>query len=172
MVIIPALVGAAAMLSGNLAWITINAEDAPELVATAPVPVSKVLFIKAAAAVLPVLAILLPLAIWWAPRGPLAAATLLLCGAGGMVSAALIQIWSPHAGNRNDLKNRNKQGGPTGFIELLSTIGWIGIAVCLGGYPDWLPAALATPIAALLAAWASGRAARETVWGRGALETN
>ena len=172
MVIIPALVGAAAMLSGNLAWITINAEEAPELVATAPVSVSRVLLLKAAAAVLPVLVILLPLAAWWAPRGPLAAATLLLCGFGGMVSAALIQIWSPHAGNRNDMKNRHKHGGPAGFIELLSTIGWIGIAVCLGGYPDWLPAAVATPIAALLAAWSSGRAARETVWGRGALETN
>ena len=167
-VIIPALVAAAAMLAGNLAWITINAEDAPELVATAPVSVPRVLLIKAAAAVLPVLAILLPLAAWWAPRGPLAAATLLLCGFGGMVSAALIQIWSPYAGKRNDLKNRHKQGGPAGLIELLSTIGWIGVAVCVGGYWHWLPAAAATCVTALLAAWASGRAAREAVWGRGA----
>lgn len=168
MVIIPAIVGAAAMLAGNLAWITINAEDAPALVATAPVPISKVLGIKAAAAVLPVLAVLLPLAAWWAPRGPLAAATLLLCGAGGMVSAALIQIWSPRPGKRGDLKNRQKQGGPAGFIELLSTIGWIGIAVCVGGYRTWLPAAIATCGVALIAAWAAGEGARKEVWGSGA----
>lgn len=170
MVIIPALVAAAAMLVGNLAWITINAEDAPELVATAPVSVSKVLLIKAAAAVLPVLAILLPLAAWWAPRGPFAAATLLLCGAGGMVSAALIQIWSPYAGNRSDLKNRHKQGGPAGLIELLSTMGWIGMAVCVGGYLNYLPAAIATCCVALIAAWSSGRAAREKVWGLGEIK--
>lgn len=169
LVIIPALVAVASMLAGNLAWITINAEDAPELVATAPVPISRVLGIKAAAAVLPVLAVLFPLAAWWAPRGPAAAATLLLCGAGGMVSAALIQIWSPRPGKRGDLKNRQKQGGPSGYIELLSTIGWIGMAVCVGGYWRWLPAAAAVSASALLTAWFSGRGAREEVWGGGAL---
>ncbi len=167
MVIIPALVGAASMLAGNLAWITINAEDAPELMATAPVPLFRVLGIKAAAAVLPVLAILFPLAAWWSPRGPLAAASLLLCGAGGMVSAALIQIWSPRPGKRGDLKTRQKQGGPAGYIELLSTVGWIGMAVCLGGRPNYLPAAIATCCVALVAAWGVGESAREEVWGIG-----
>lgn len=167
MVIIPALVAAAAMLAGNLAWITINAEDAPELVATAPVSVSKVLLIKAAAAVLPVLAVLLPVAAWWTPRGPLAAAALLVCGAGGMVSAALIQIWNPHAGNRSDLQNRRKHGGPAGLIELLSTIGWIGMAVCFGGHLNYLPAAITTCCVALIAAWAAGEGAREEAWGIG-----
>jgi ABC-2 type transport system permease protein len=167
--IVPVIVAAASMLAGNLAWITINAEDAPELVATAPVPIARVLRIKAAAAVLPVLAVLLPLAAWWSPRGPLAAATLLLCGAGGMVCAALIQIWSPRAGNRRDLKNRHKQGGPAGFIELGSTVGWIGIAVCAGGYWNWLPLAAGAVAAALLTAWGLGRSAREEVWGLGAV---
>lgn len=167
MVIIPALVAVACMLAGNLAWITINAEDAPELIATAPVPISRVLGIKAAAAVLPVLAVLLPVAAWWAPRGPAAAATLLLCGAGGMVSAALIQIWSPRPGKRGDLKTRQKQGGPAGYIELLSTIGWVGIAFCIVGHRNYLPAAIATCCVALIAAWATGEGAREEVWGIG-----
>lgn len=167
LVIIPALVAVASMLAGNLAWITINAEDAPELVATAPVPISRILGIKAAAAVLPVLAVVLPLAAWWAPRGPLAAATLLLCGAGGMVSAALIQIWSPRPGKRGDLKNRQKQGGPAGYIELLSTIGWTGTAFCAGGHLNYMPAAIAAFCVALIAAWAAGEGAREEVWGTG-----
>lgn len=165
--IVPVIVAAAAMLAGNLAWITVNAEDAPELVATAPVPVGKVLRVKAAAAVLPVLAVLLPLAAWWAPRGPAAAATLLLCGLGGMLSAALVQIWSPRAGNRRDLKDRHKAGGAAGFIELGGTVGWIGIAVCAGGYWNWLPLAAAAAAGALLAAWFLGRPAREEIWGRG-----
>ena len=166
--LIPGLVAAASMLAGNLAWITINAEDAPELVATAPVPVAKVLMIKAAAAVLPVLAALTPLAAWWALRGPGAAATLLICGTGGMLSAAMIQIWSPRAGNRRDIKNRHKQGGPAGFIELASTVSWIGMAACAGGWWSWLPLAAAGAAASLLAAWTLGREAREEAWGRGA----
>jgi ABC-2 type transport system permease protein len=163
--LVPGLVAATAMLAGNLAWITINAEDAPELVATAPVPVAKVLRIKAAAAALPVLAALLPLAVWWAGRAPWAAARLLLCGAGGIVCASLIQIWNPHAANRRDLKNRMKQGGAAGYIELLSTVGWVGIAACAGEYWRWLPLAAGITAAAVLAAWHLGRAAREEAWG-------
>lgn len=163
--LIPGLVAAASMLAGNLAWITINAEDAPELVATAPVPVTKVLLIKAAAAVLPVLAALTPLAAWWALRDQAAAAVLLFYGAGGMFSAAMIQIWSPRPGKRQDIKNRHKQGGPAGFIELASTVSWIGMAACTGGYWRWLPLAAAGAAASLLAAWALGRKAREEAWG-------
>ena len=163
--LVPGLVAVTSMLAGNLAWITINAEDAPELVATAPVSVAKVLWIKAAAAALPVLAALLPLAVWWSLRDAKMAATLLVCGAGGMVCASLIQIWSPRAGNRRDLKTRHKQGGPAGFIELASTLGWAGAAVCIGGYLQWLPVAVAAVAAALAAAWFLGRSARETVWG-------
>lgn len=163
--IVPVIVAAAAMLAGNLAWITVNAEEAPELLATAPVPVSRVLWVKAAAAVLPVLALLLPLALWWAPRSPLQAGTLLLCGAGGMLSAALIQVWSPRAGKRGDLKNRHKTGGPAGMIEMLSTLGWIGTAVCAGGYWEWLPAAACAVALALVTAWFGGRRARAETWG-------
>ena len=163
--LVPMLVGATSMLAGNLAWITINAEDAPELVATSPVPVARVLLIKAAAAALPVLAALLPLAFWWSLSGPRAAAILLFCGTGGMVSAALIQIWSPRSANRRDLRNRYKQSGPAGYIELASTIGWAGIAACVGGYWNWLPAAVLAVAGAVLSAWFLGRGAREAVWG-------
>lgn len=168
--IVPVIVAGAAMLAGNLAWITVNAEEAPELLASSPVPVSRILWIKAAAAVLPVLALLLPLALWWAPRGPFEAATLLLCGGGGMLSAALIQVWSPRAGKRGDLKNRMKAGGPAGMIELLSTIGWIAAAVFAGGRREWLPAAACAVALALAAAWFGGRRARADTWGSAAPE--
>lgn len=164
--IVPVIVAAAAMLAGNLAWITVNAEDAPELVATAPVPVWRVLWIKAAAAVLPVLAILLPLAAWWAPRGAREAATLLVCGLGGMLSAALVQVWSPKPGKRTDIKNRHKTGGPAGFIEMFSTISWIAMAVFLDGRQAWLPVAAGGVLIALLSAWYGGSEAREENWGR------
>lgn len=164
--LVPAIVAAAAMLAGNLAWITVNAEDAPELVATAPVPVARVLWIKAAAAVLPVALILLPLAAWWVRRGPAQAAILLFCGLGGMLSAALVQVWNPRQGRRQDLKNRHKAGGPAGFIELFSTISWIGVAVSLDGRFTWLPVAAVCVAVALGSAHHHGAPAREENWGR------
>ncbi len=164
-VIVPVLVAAAAMLAGNLAWITVNAEDAPELMATAPVPLARVLWIKAAAAVLPVLAVLLPLAAWWVTRSPAKAATLLFCGAGGMLSAALVQVWNPRQGKRHDLRYRHRTGGPASFIELFSTVSWIGAAVLLDSKPVMLPAALAGVALALAVARRTGRAAREDSWG-------
>lgn len=163
--LVPVLVAASAMLAGNLAWLTLNAEDAPELISSSPVPVKKVLRIKAAAAVLPVLALLLPLAAWWAPRGPGEAATMLLCGLGGMLSAAMINIWNPHRGKRGDLKSRHKTGGPAGFIEMLSTISWIALASLIANKPDWAPGAVLFIGIALLSGWYSGGAARAETWG-------
>ncbi len=161
--LLPPLVACAAMLAGNVAWLTINAEDAPELVATAPVSLPRVLWIKAAAAVVPVLALLLPLAAWWAVRDPLMAAVLLLCGTGAMLSAAAIQVWNLRPASRGDMKKRMKKGDVVGYIELLSTVGWAGIVVCVNGYWRYLPAAAAVVAVSLLSAWQLGRAAREAL---------
>jgi ABC-2 type transport system permease protein len=104
--LIPGFVVIASMLAGSLAWLTIAAEDAPELVGTAPVAINRVRWIKAAAAVVPVLAMLLPLALYWLTRDAYAAFVLIFCSAGGMLSAALCQIWNPRQGNRRDMKKR------------------------------------------------------------------
>ena len=159
--LVPGFVVISAMLAGNLAWLTIAAEDAPELVGTAPVPLIRVLWIKAAAAVLPVLALLAPLALWWTLRDPWAAVVLLLCSVGGMMSAAVVHIWNPRPGNRRDMKARRKQGGLANILEMLGSMGWAGIAVCLAGYWLWLPVALGVAMLGPGSAWLLGRAARE-----------
>jgi hypothetical protein len=46
------------------AWLTIAAEDAPELIGTAPVAIDRIRYYKALAACVPVLALLLPLALY------------------------------------------------------------------------------------------------------------
>lgn len=160
--IVPGFVVISSMLAGNLAWLTIAAEDAPELLGTAPVPMSRVRWIKAAAAILPVLAVLMPLALWWLLREPSAALVLLLCCLGGMASSTICQIWNPRRGNRRDMKQRYRESKLTNILETLGSFGWAGVAVCLNGYLLWLPVALFFVALGPGSAWLLGRSARRS----------
>ncbi len=159
--LIPGFVVMAAMLAGNLAWLTIAAEDAPELVGIAPVSLTRIRVIKALAAVLPVLALLLPLVVWWSLRAPAAATVLLLCSLGAMASAATCHIWNPRRGDRRDMKKRYKESGLVNILETLGSFGWAAIAACLNGYLAWLPLAIAVAAIGPGSAWLLGRAARQ-----------
>ena len=159
--LIPGFVVMAAMLAGNLAWLTIAAEDAPELVGIAPVSLTRIRVIKALAAVLPVLALLLPLVVWWSLRAPAAAAVLLFCSLGAMASAATCHIWNPRRGDRRDMKKRYKESGLVNILETLGSFGWAAIAACLNGYLAWLPLAIAVAAIGPGSAWLLGRAARQ-----------
>ena len=158
--LVPAFVMIASMLAGNLAWLTITAEDAPELIGTAPAPIGRTRWIKAAAAILPVLALLLPLALWWLTRDPAAAFVLLFCCIGGMASATICHIWNPRKGNRRDMKARYRESKLTNILETLGSFGWAGAAWCLNGNFEWLPLALVFVLAGPGSAWLLGRKAR------------
>jgi ABC-2 type transport system permease protein len=158
--LIPGLVMMTAMLAGNLAWLTIAAEDAPELVGTSPVPISQIRWIKALAAMLPVAAMLVPLVLWWLPRDPAGALALVVCSGGGMLSACVVQIWNPRRGNRRDLKQRYKQSKFLNFLEAFGSMGWAAAAFCLNGHWVWLPLALALAACGPAAAWLLGRKVR------------
>jgi ABC-2 type transport system permease protein len=161
-VLIPGLVMMGSMLAGNLAWLTIAAEDAPELVGTAPVSIDRVRFLKAVAAVAPVMALLLPLALWWSFRDPYLACVLLLCTVGGASSAALCQIWNPRQGNRRDLKLRYRQNRLVNVLESLGAMGWAGVAFCLNGHVLWLPVPLFFVTLGPGSAWLLGHRARRS----------
>ncbi|MEP7155229.1 MAG: hypothetical protein ABI905_05620 [Betaproteobacteria bacterium] len=158
--IIPGFVVISAMLAGNLAWLTLAAEDAPDLVGTAPVSLNRIRWIKALAAVLPVLAMLAPLVLWWLGRDPAAAMILLVCCSGGMFSAAVCHIWNPRTGNRRDMKQRYKESKLTSVLESMGSFGWAGMAYCLNGHWIWIPVALFFIVAGPGSAWVFGRSAR------------
>lgn len=158
--IIPGFVMIGSMLAGNLAWLTIAAEEAPELVGIAPVPIARIRWIKALAAVLPVLALLVPLALWWLTRDPGAALVLLFCCTGGMVSAAICHIWNPRRGDRRNMKQRYQESKMVGIIETLGSLGWAGMAVAMNGYWLWLPLPMMLAAIGPALAWMLGRSAR------------
>jgi ABC-2 type transport system permease protein len=159
--IVPGLVVMTAILAGNLAWLTIAAEDAPELVGTAPVPLGRVRWIKAAAAVLPVLALLVPLALWWLLRDPYLALVLVVCCLGGTASAALCHIWNPRQGKRTDLKKRYQENKLVNILETLGSMGWAGVAICMNGHWLFMPAALFFVTLGPGSAWLLGHSARQ-----------
>ncbi|MEQ1619333.1 MAG: hypothetical protein ABL883_13435 [Terricaulis sp.] len=97
-------------LASSLAWLTVSAEDTPDLIAAAPLPREQVERAKAMAAGAPVAALMvLPVA------GALfidPAAALWLAGgiAAAIISACLIAIWHQVPGSRKDFRRRRAQG--------------------------------------------------------------
>jgi len=158
--IIPGFVVISAMLAGNLAWLTLAAEDAPELIGTAPVSLMRIRWIKALAAVLPVVAMLTPLVLWWLGHDPAAAVILLICCIGGMFSAAVCHIWNPRTGNRRDMKQRYRESKLTSILESTGSFGWAGMAYCLNGNWIWIPVPLFFIVLGPGSAWVFGRRAR------------
>ena len=158
--LVPGFVMISSMLAGSLAWLTIAAEDAPDMLGTAPVSLARVRWIKAAAAVVPVLALLLPLALYWLSRDAYAAWVLVFCCLGGMISAALCQIWNPRQGNRHDMKKRYRENRVVNILEALGGMGWVAVALSMNDHWLWLPWAVALVLLGPGVAWILGRGAR------------
>ncbi len=138
-------------LGGNLAWVTVAAEDSPELLATAPVTPWTAMRAKLLVALAPVAAIAL------APVGIIASLSLpaaLMATAGCAASAgsaALLNVWWARPGQRRDFRKR-RQGSvlvnlaETGALFLWGAATWLAVA----GQP-WAPAPAAAALALVLA---------------------
>lgn len=122
------LVTVAGQLAGGLAWLAISGEDAPELVATAPVTAraarrAKVEAVLGAAAMIfaPLLAVL-------ALASPQAA----LVAAAGIALATLssirIQLWFRSQAKRAHFRRRHTSSRVATFAEAFSSFAWAGAA--------------------------------------------
>ncbi len=159
--IVPGIVMIASMLAGNLAWLTMAAEDAPELIGVSPIPKLRLRMMKAIAAILPASPFVLIPALWWLQKDSYAALTLVVCGAGGLASAALCHLLNPRRGDRKNMRARYQENRLVNFLEALTSMGWAALAVCLHGYLAWAPLALGFCALGPTAAWFLGRAARQ-----------
>jgi ABC-2 type transport system permease protein len=117
-------------LATALAWITIAAEDAPELLTAAPLTRATVVRAKIEAALLPLAPLwLLPLPVlgrthlWFA-------VSLALCAFGCSVSTALLQVYRPPA-KRDRFKARGRGAPGKGFIEMGVILCWILLCALL-----------------------------------------
>lgn len=124
----PLIVVLAAQIAASLAWITVSGEDAPELLATAPIAVASSSRAKLSAIALPLAVILaLPL---------LALATIsiraliyaVVFGSLAASSTALLNFWHPIAGSRRGLLRRHSQSKVIAVAEHGLALLW---AVCV-----------------------------------------
>jgi ABC-2 type transport system permease protein len=123
----PALTLLSSALAGSMVWITVSAEDAPDLIASAPVLLRSIDRAKLTAAIGPVIGLMaIPLGallvrdIWagaWAAGGVLFAA----------LAAALIGMWRRNPGSRKDFVRR-RQGA-----SLISSLGQFFVTISASG---------------------------------------
>jgi ABC-2 type transport system permease protein len=156
---VPAIAGGLTMLCGSLSaslsWIILLAEDAPDLLQTAPARTATVRMAKLAAAVIPVFALVAFPLVWLTLRAPLpgmlAAAT--VCGA--VLSTALINLWTGRPATRGEFKNRGQRSVATRLFELCSLLAWAALAWLLprvfSAAPIGIAAAASTGAAAAIA---------------------
>ncbi len=132
-VLVPVLVMAAGQLAGGLAWLAISGEDAPDLVATAPVPASFLVRAKIEGVLGAVGVVFAPLIAALALIAPFQA----LCAAAGMaiavVAATSIQLWFRNQAKRNQFRRRHTSSRVATFAEAFSSIAWAATAALAAG---------------------------------------
>lgn len=148
-------------LTASLAWIVISAEDAPDLLLSAPAAQRTIRLAKLAAAAMPALLLVaLPL-LWLIARTPLPGLLTSFTATGAVLGAALIVLWVGRPAARSDFKARGKENFLSTFFELLSSLAWGGLAWSLleleTDAPAWAAAAatcaLAGALGVLLLSW-------------------
>lgn len=137
----------AGFLAAGLIWIMVSAEDAPDLIAAAPVSKTAIERAKLLAASLPVFTLLLiPLGIV-AVDSLIDALWLALAAIGAVVSACMIGIWYQKPGNRKDFRRRRGGSFLAGLGQTFVTLLW-GIAAGMA-VSGWAIVAIIPAIVAL-----------------------
>jgi len=127
--LVPMMVMAAGHLGGNLAWLSISGEDAPDLIATAPISPQRIIWSKIQAVMGTVAFIFAPLIAALA----LASVKAALVAVGGILvtvtSAILIQLWFRTRARRSQFRHRQVTSSRiASFAEAISSISWAAVS--------------------------------------------
>ena len=128
LILVPVLVMAGGQLAGGLAWLAISGEDAPELVATAPVSRRAVIRAKIEAVLSALALVFAPLLLALALVAPMQAAITAGFLAVAAVAATTIQLWFRVQAKRSTFRRRHTSSRIATFAEAFSSIGWAGTA--------------------------------------------
>jgi len=124
----PVLVMAAGQLAGGLAWLAISGEDAPDLVATAPVSFGALIRAKIEAVLGAVALVLAPVILVLAFASPTTALVSALGVLAAAACATAIQLFFRAQAKRSHFRRRQTSSRAATFAEAFSSIGWAATA--------------------------------------------
>ncbi len=128
LLLVPVLVMAAGQLAGGLAWLAISGEDAPDLVATAPVPARWIVRAKIEAVIGVIAMVFAPLVVAIAFASPLHALVTALGVLVAASSSTAIQLWFRSQAKRSHFRRRQISSRLATFAEAFSSISWAATA--------------------------------------------
>jgi ABC-2 type transport system permease protein len=147
--LVPVLVMAAGQLAGGLAWLAISGEDAPDLVATAPVPAGRIVRAKIEAVMGATAIVFAPFVAGLALAAPLTAVVAATGIAAAAAAATTIQLWFRAQAKRSHFRRRQTSSRVATFAEAFSSIAWAGTAA-LAAAGTWLAVVAALIAVAIL----------------------
>ncbi|MFN5036821.1 MAG: permease, partial [Bradyrhizobium sp.] len=112
----------------GLAWLTISGEDAPDLVATAPLPPSRVTRAKVEVVLIAIAVVFAPLVAALAFASPGQAVVTAIAIIIATASAAAVQLWFRAQAKRSQFRRRQTSSRIATFAEAFSSIGWAATA--------------------------------------------
>jgi len=152
-ILVPILIVTAGQLGGGLAWLAVSGEDAPELIASAPVRPARVLRAKAEAVLGGVAVVFAPFVIVLSVGAPFAALVVLVGIIIAAGSATAIQYWFRTQARRSIFRQRQTSSRVATFAEALSSMGWAGTGA-LAATGTWVAIVPGTIVLAMVAgAW-------------------
>jgi ABC-2 type transport system permease protein len=135
--LVPVLIIAAGQLAGSLAWLAISGEDAPDLIASAPVTNARVLCAKTEAVLALIAGLFGPFILALAAVAPIPALVTALGVAAAAASATSIQFWFRVQAKRSHFRRRHTSSRIATFAEALASFNWGG-AGALAAANNWL----------------------------------
>jgi ABC-2 type transport system permease protein len=149
--LVPVLVMAAGQLAGGLAWLAISGEDAPDLIATAPLTARQIVRAKIEAVMGCIALVFAPFMLPLALVDPWAAIVATLGVAVAAASATAIQLCFRAQAKRSQFRRRQTSSRVATFAEAFSSIAWAG-AAALAAAGTWIAVIPAIIAVAILAA--------------------
>lgn len=125
-ILVPIIVMTAAQLAGGLAWLAISAEDAPDLIATAPIPPRLAIRAKIEAVLLGAAIVAGPFLLIIGIVQPMLAAIGAGFGFMAVITSTLIQYRFRSPSRRSQFRRRQRSSQIATFAETLAAISWAG----------------------------------------------
>jgi ABC-2 type transport system permease protein len=132
-VLAPVLTMAAGQLGGGLAWLAVSGEDAPDLIASAPITERRMILAKVQSVLLAILLVFAPFLIAMAGRSLKIAGIVAVGIAVAATASTLIQVWFRSQAKRRYFRRRQTSSRIATFAEAFSSVAWAGSAAIAAG---------------------------------------